>query len=132
MTEEAQHPDVNQALIAGLATKAGELANVAEDLVTTVRLNKVARSYLFVITVFLLGVCVIVLWGTVVINKNTEKIISCTEPVGKCYKDGRKSAKENLKLINDTSVAAAYCAKQVNNDTLEEIRKCIVATLSKD
>lgn len=133
MTKDSPEPEgIDIALLAGLTTKAGDLENRLLDLIETVRINRVARTYLVLLTVLLLAGSGVVIWTTQVTRHNTGVIIDCTDPSGKCYKEARQSAKDNVQLINQISVAAAYCAHQPENKTLEQIKACVSKSVSHD
>lgn len=123
-------PEVDNALLAGLAARTGELNDAANEIIDSLRLNRLTRFFIIAVSLVLLGTSSVVLYNTITTNKTTHVIRDCTDPGGRCYKDARQSAKDNVKLLNDTTVAAAYCAKQPQNDALEEIRQCIVKVLT--
>lgn len=131
-TDGPEYESVDPALLAGLATRAGDLENGIKELIETVRLNRIARVYIVILTLALVAGTAVNLWSTHETNKNTNVIIDCTDPDGRCYKEARAAGKENVKLINEISIAAAYCAKQPENKTIDQVKTCVNKSLSHD
>lgn len=130
-------PEVDSALIAGLAARAGELSTLVEDLIATVRINRLARVYVIIVTVALIAGMGVSVWNTIStrratdkIDKNNKLIVSCVDPDGSCYKEARQASRENIKLINDTTAAAALCAQRPENQTFDQLKACILTTLN--
>jgi len=114
----------NDALLAGLAAQAGELSNAARDLADTVKLNRFARWFVVLVSFIMLAGMTISVWGAFETRNNTNRIISCTEVNGKCYQHNKQSSDSTVQSINDVIVAAAYCAKLPENQTLKEVTDC--------
>lgn len=130
MENENVTPEVDAALLAGLASRAGELSTIAENLIETIRLSRLSRIFIVLAALVLLGGMAANLYNTHATNRNTQVIISCTDPSGACYKDSRKTTAGTVKLINDTVIATVSCSKLPENKTYAEIRACVIATLS--
>lgn len=68
--------------------------------------------------------------------KNTsDRLLSCTDPKGECYKSGDRRSGAAIKTINEQQkqvvTIAAYCAKQPGNTTLEQIEDCVNKELTR-
>ena len=119
------------ALQAAFVVRAGELKTIAEDLITTVRRDKVLRYFFgFISLVLVIGMAVNIS-NTRASKKNTKIIVSCTDPQGECYKNSQKSSGQSIEFINNVSIAAAYCAKQPENKTVAQIKICVTNSLAK-
>lgn len=131
MRSNEQPPaDVDPALIAGLASRAGELATIANDLVATVRISRLTRFFIISGMIVLLGGMAANVWNTFATKRSASLIVSCTDPNGKCYQDSRKDTGQSVQNINDTVIAAVACSKVPTNETTADIRNCVLATLS--
>lgn len=130
--ERRVEPPVDAALVAGLASQAGHLASIAEDLITTVRRDRAIKIFGSFIALVLVAGAIANFFNTQATRKNTSVIVSCTDPDGDCYKESRKSSAASIKLINDTVVATVACGNIPSNDTFKEIQECVIATLAKN
>lgn len=126
-----------EALIAGLAASASDLSSVARDLYKSAVLTKIERTVITLAVAALVVLGIIEVVGVVKLNgiaktneRNTNVIRDCTQPDGVCFKDSQKRTADVIDLINQVTVAAAYCAKQPDNDTEAEIKSCIDVALT--
>lgn len=64
-------------------------------------------------------------------NSNSQLLIDCTSPTGKCYQDGQRRTGSAIGTINQVSIYAAYCSKIPSNTTVKQIETCINKELAK-
>lgn len=62
---------------------------------------------------------------------NSQILIDCTSPTGKCYQASEKRTGSAIGTINQVSIYAAYCSKIPSNTTVKEIETCINKELAK-
>jgi len=88
-------------------------------------------STMIILSVLLLGVAKL---QAVAANTNTtsKTLLDCTNPKGKCYKEGNARSAQAIGSINRVSIYAAYCAKIPANVTAKQIETCINAELQKE
>lgn len=67
------------------------------------------------------------------VQTTSDRLLSCTDPKGTCYQSGDRRNGAAIKAINDAQrtivVAAAFCSKQPQNVTLNQIEACVNNTL---
>jgi hypothetical protein len=66
-------------------------------------------------------------------NEALNKVmLDCTQPTGKCFKDGQARTGVAIQNINEVTIAASYCAKTVPQDSsIAVLRNCIERELAK-
>jgi hypothetical protein len=69
------------------------------------------------------------------VQSTSDRLLSCTDPKGECYQSGDRRSGAAIKTINDYQkrivITAAYCAKQAENKTTEQIEKCVNEEIAK-
>jgi hypothetical protein len=110
-----------------------------------IRIDKVDRDLtlyhwskiaLAIAAVILIGIVVTIQFVTLSsVQNSTDRIQSCIDPKGACYKSGDRRSSAVVKLLNDSQekivTAAAFCAKQPGNTTLQQIEDCTNKELKK-
>jgi tRNA G18 (ribose-2'-O)-methylase SpoU len=56
-----------------------------------------------------------------------QRVKSCTDPDGVCYKSNNTRTAEAVGGINKITIFAVLCGNKIKNPTLDEMYKCIVA-----
>lgn len=54
------------------------------------------------------------------------RIEDCTSPGRQCFEDAQKRLGRTVGTINRYALAAAYCADQVGEQTIDELQRCII------
>lgn len=110
-----------------------------------IRIDKVDKDlklyhwsrYVFVTLTTLLVVLVAVIQFVTLasVQDSTDRIQSCIDPHGACYKSGDRRSSAAIQLINSNQekivTAAAFCAKLPGNTTLQQIEDCVNKELKK-
>ncbi len=65
-----------------------------------------------------------------VVNGNSDLLIDCNTPGGKCFDESEKRSVESIGSVNAIAIAAAFCADQRGTKTSSEFRKCINQIIS--
>jgi len=69
------------------------------------------------------------------VQTTSDRLLSCTDPKGACYQSGDRRSGAAIKTINDYQktivITAAYCAKQKENVTTNQIEACVNKELKK-
>lgn len=69
------------------------------------------------------------------VRETSDRLLSCTDPKGDCYRNGDRRSGAAIKTINEAQkqvvTIAAYCAKQPGNTTLEQIEDCVNKELAR-
>jgi hypothetical protein len=88
----------------------------------------------FVLAVIVLF-SIIMLQILIGVQDTSDRLLSCTDPKGECYQSGDRRSGAAIKTINDYQkrivITAAYCAKQRENQTTEQIESCVNKELGK-
>lgn len=70
-------------------------------------------------------------------NRHTlQRVNDCTQPTGKCYRDGQKRTERAVSDIGAGNILAVVCALQVPDDTpfdvaLRRVSECVADELAK-
>lgn len=116
---------LRDAMIAGLAGAASDVAQVGRDLYKATVLSRTQRIALFTILIMgfiMFGVQVV----TSQINRNTLKAVQdCTQPSGECYERNSKRTGEFIGQLLHRSEAANYCSPR--SVGVAEYKRCLTA-----
>jgi hypothetical protein len=64
-------------------------------------------------------------------KRNSDRLVDCTTPGGKCYEQGRSTTTGAVGSINKVTVAAIYCSGKLGpKATIDQLNSC-VTTLVK-
>lgn len=131
MATDRRHPEHEEALllrdamIAGLAGAASDVAEVGKDLYRATVMSKVQRAVLFT-TLALVFVMLAIQVITSQINRNTlSSVQSCTEPTGECYERNQARTAEFIRQLLLRSEAANYCSPRAVG--VQEYKRCLSA-----
>lgn len=64
-------------------------------------------------------------------GKTAERIIDCTSPTGKCFKESQERTGDVIVQLNTIAKYAAVCADRPGSITAEEMNKCITEQIRK-
>lgn len=64
------------------------------------------------------------------IDRVNSRLVDCSEPEGKCFKEGQRTVAKAVATINDVAVVAAACADQPRQQTAAQISDCIIKELA--
>lgn len=93
---------------------------------------------------YVLGVAVAVMLGYILLNgqaqlqqlgkvaadtkANSDRLVDCTTPGGKCYEQGRSTTSGAVGTINRVAVTVEYCAGHLGpTATIAALNACVVA-----
>lgn len=69
------------------------------------------------------------------VQDTSDRLLSCTDPKGECYQSGDRRSGAAIQTINESQkrivTIAAYCAKQTENKTLDQIEACVNKELNR-
>jgi hypothetical protein len=126
MDQSEPRPLPSDALLAGLAARAGELSTAAEHLREAYRFSRVLKAVVGVAVVVLVGIVVIAVLQLRVSSENRrtgQLIAGCTTPGGKCYERGQAQTASAVAaivaLIDErvrTDLAAAHACAAAHTD----------------
>lgn len=133
--------DLREAMLAGVAAAAMDLAEVARSLYKASVLSRIERALVALLLLGLLVssvaslVTVIRLSNVASINRaGNQYIKECTtpgggtEPVHACFEDSQKRTAVVIGQLNQATLAAIICADKVSGD--EAITKCVTDRLA--
>lgn len=87
-------------------------------------------AWLLGITVFLMLLASIVIQTVVAseTHRNTNRLVDCTTPGGKCYEQGRSTTSGAVGSINKITIAAIYCSGKLGpGATIIQLNTCVQA-----
>ena len=137
---EEYQPLDTQLVLAGLATRVGELVNASHDIKRAAQVSKGMRVLIGITLFSLLAIAGIGTYFSIVVRQNqksgravVDTIKDCTDPEGQCFHDAQARTATAVAGINKKTqqivVAAAACARVPENDTEAEIRVCVEARI---
>lgn len=143
LAEAEEAIDMRDALIAGLAGAASELAEVGQELYRATVLSKAQRvvvgttlavmlaatAGLFYVAMELRDIAEASRQNSVVNRQNSELLVDCTVPGGECYERGQNRTGEAVAVIGRASVAAAYCAQR--HEEIDQLEKCVLQVMER-
>ena len=109
--------------------------------------EKVRRSgrFLKAITWIFGGAVVIAVISTVIIQgyqlsslshvsddtrRNSDRLVDCTTPGGKCYEQGRSASSGAVGTINKATIAAIWCSGKLGpGATIQQLQLCVKAQI---
>lgn len=139
--------DLRDAMIAGVAASANDLAEAANNLVGVARLSRMERAVaLTLLVVNTVGVVGIIIIGVLLLNvaqvnrNNTNILRECTTPstsrdVHECYEDGSARTAKAVTRLGQVQIIVAECvAVGPPKPTNKQFEKCVddrIAALPK-
>lgn len=61
---------------------------------------------------------------------NSDRLVDCTTPGGKCYEQGRNATSGAVGTINKVTVSAIYCSGKLGpTATVGQLNACVVALI---
>lgn len=64
-------------------------------------------------------------------HQTLTTIKDCTQPTGKCYRNGQARTRSAVANINKVVILAAACASQHPGQTVGEVQSCVIDRLAK-
>lgn len=131
MSTDRRHPEHEEALllrdamIAGLAGAANDVADVGRELYKATVMSRIQRVVIFA-TLALVFVMLVAQLITSQINRSTlDAVKDCTEPGGECFRRGQENTAKAVELLMTRSEAANYCSPRVMG--IAQYKTCIAA-----
>jgi len=61
-------------------------------------------------------------------KRNSDRLVDCTTPGGKCYEQGRSATSGAVGTINRITIAAVYCSGKLGlSATIGDLTACVTA-----
>lgn len=61
-------------------------------------------------------------------QRNSDRLVDCTTPGGKCYEQGRSTTSGAIGTINKVTIAAVYCSGKLGpTATIAQLSTCVEA-----